>query len=202
MLFFLQNKIKAFSVAEATIALLIGSIALGMAAPMITKQIKQSNFTDTQFQVINSRIEQLQQALNDREDIFPSGFLMMTFESCPTNGWSDVSALYEGRFLKISSDAQVTHDAILPEHSHGVGFFSQSGNDDVYFWYKETIDSYRLKYTYNTRWVPGEAGYVSSLNKSANASISYGIVTTKEIYDADANTLEPKSITVKVCRRN
>ena len=35
-----RNKRKAFSVAEAMIALLIGSVALGMAAPMITKQIK------------------------------------------------------------------------------------------------------------------------------------------------------------------
>ena len=31
---------RAFSVAEVAIALLIGSIILGMAAPMITKQIK------------------------------------------------------------------------------------------------------------------------------------------------------------------
>ena len=31
---------KGFSVAEATIALLIGSVAFGMVAPMITKQVK------------------------------------------------------------------------------------------------------------------------------------------------------------------
>ena len=34
------NKRKAFSVAEAFIVLPVGSIALGVSAPMITKQIK------------------------------------------------------------------------------------------------------------------------------------------------------------------
>ena len=39
------NKKTAFSVAEAMMALLIGSVALGAAAPMITKQIKQLSET-------------------------------------------------------------------------------------------------------------------------------------------------------------
>ncbi len=192
---------KAFSVAEAMIAVLIGSIVLGMSAPMISSQLKRNNMNDVQFQVLNKKIQDLQAEVRANNNVFPSGFLMMTFGSCPTTGWSDVSSDYEGRFLKVSSTAETIHDAVFPEHSHGAGFFSQSGNDDAYFWYKGT-NTYKLKYAYNTRWVAGEAGYVDAKNKAANDSISYGIVTTKEIYDADANTLEPKSITVKVCRKN
>ena len=50
------------------IALLIGSVALGMAAPMITKQIKQNNFADTQFRVINRNLESLEQNTNSQID--------------------------------------------------------------------------------------------------------------------------------------
>ena len=52
-----KNSKKAFSVAEAMIALLIGSVALGMAAPMITKQIKTQNTADVERRLINDRIE-------------------------------------------------------------------------------------------------------------------------------------------------
>lgn len=65
----------------------------------------------------------MQAEVRANNNVFPSGFLMMIFGSCPTNGWSDVSSDYEGRFLKISSSVGATHDAVLPEHSHGVGFF-------------------------------------------------------------------------------
>ena len=54
-----KNSKKAFSVAEATIALLIGSVALGMAAPMITKQIKSNNMADTQSRVLTQRINNI-----------------------------------------------------------------------------------------------------------------------------------------------
>ncbi len=48
---------SAFSVAEAMIALLIGTIVLGFSAPMITKQLKHNNFTSIQTQVMNKKIE-------------------------------------------------------------------------------------------------------------------------------------------------
>ena len=50
---------KAFSVAEAMIAVLIASIVLGMSAPMISRQLKRNNMNDVQFQVLNKKIEQL-----------------------------------------------------------------------------------------------------------------------------------------------
>ncbi len=58
-----RNSKKAFSVAEATIALLIGSVALGMAAPMITKQIKYNNMSEVQTRVLNQRIEKAMQGV-------------------------------------------------------------------------------------------------------------------------------------------
>ena len=43
---------RAFSVAEVAIALLIGSIILGMAAPMITKQIKNEETQYVQIEIL------------------------------------------------------------------------------------------------------------------------------------------------------
>jgi len=51
------NPTRAFSVAEAMIALLIGTIVLGFSAPMITKQLKHNNFTSIQTQIMNKKIE-------------------------------------------------------------------------------------------------------------------------------------------------
>ena len=191
---------KAFSVAEAMIAVLIASIVLGMSAPMISRQLKRNNMNDVQFQVLNKKIQDLQAEVRANNNVFPSGFLMMTFGSCPTTGWSDVSSDYEGRFLKISSSAGTTHDAVLPEHMHSVGYFGIDYEDNAFFWYKQ--EPYNLKYDNISRWVPGEGNNANIESFKKGASISYSLVTTKEIYDADANTLEPKSITVKVCQKN
>ena len=43
---------RAFSVAEVAIALLIGSIILGMAAPMITKQLKNEKTQYVQIEIL------------------------------------------------------------------------------------------------------------------------------------------------------
>mgnify|MGYP003294410290 CR=1 FL=1 len=94
-----QNSKKAFSVAEATIALLIGSVALGMAAPMITKQVKQNNFTDTQFQVLRKEIERLRENQNN---IPPGAVMFFDLASCPDT-WSPLTETYPnaaGSFLR------------------------------------------------------------------------------------------------------
>ena len=59
------------------IALLIGSIALGMAAPMITKQVKQNTYTDAQFRVINERMEALEQMLSNLSSDIPLGTIVL-----------------------------------------------------------------------------------------------------------------------------
>ena len=53
-----KKRVFAFSIAEAFIMLLIVSVALGAAAPMVTKQIKHNNLSDVQMQVVNRRVEQ------------------------------------------------------------------------------------------------------------------------------------------------
>lgn len=81
---------KAFSVAEAMIALLIGSIALGMAAPMITKQVKVQNFSDAQFRI-------------SRDYMVPRGAVMFfNLESCPDK-WSEVPSSWANSFLMIKN---------------------------------------------------------------------------------------------------
>ena len=52
-----KNTKNAFSIAEAMIALLIGSLILGMSAPLITKQLKHNSFTDVQAQLLNRKVE-------------------------------------------------------------------------------------------------------------------------------------------------
>ena len=63
-----------------------------MAAPMITKQIKAQNMTDTQFRVIQQRLENTMS--------IPSGAIMFFEERCPNN-WTDLSADYAGRYIRI-----------------------------------------------------------------------------------------------------
>ena len=105
-----KNSKKAFSVAEAMIALLIGSVALGMAAPMITKQIKAQNMTDTQFRVMNSQFERLREsndntinaliqrieALEAQNIQIDEGMIApFALANCPT-GWTELTKLYKG----------------------------------------------------------------------------------------------------------
>ena len=80
---FAFDNIKAFSVAEAMIALLIGSIALGMAAPMITKQVKQNNYVDAERRIIDNKIN----------NIIPNGAIMFFRTSPCPDGWAPVTGL-------------------------------------------------------------------------------------------------------------
>ena len=97
-----KNKRKAFSVAEATIALLIGSVALSMAAPMITKQIKQQNYQDVQFRRVS-------------QQLVPKGAIMFFgSDSCP-DGWSAVN--FNGRFVRFAGAYDVCD--ISGENSDG-----------------------------------------------------------------------------------
>ncbi len=142
-----KNSKKAFSVAEAMIALLIGSVALGMAAPMITKHIKTQNMSDTQFRVLTDRIAQLERELDinfenenaqNEDDSVPQGVIAMwsgSIKNIPS-GW----ALCDGkngtpdlrnRFIVGAGNSYAIGNtggekevvltiAQMPRHDHGV----------------------------------------------------------------------------------
>ena len=92
------NPTRAFSVAEAMISLLIGSLILGYSAPMIAKQIKHNNMSDVQVQVLNRKIEELRRTQAN----VPSGAVMFfNLPTCP-DGWSDISSNWNGRFPRFA----------------------------------------------------------------------------------------------------
>ena len=76
----IMNKYSAFSVAEAFVTLLIGSLVLGVSAPLISKQIKQNDFSSAQYNVLSSKIQ----------DVIPVGVITMwsgPISSIP-RGWA------------------------------------------------------------------------------------------------------------------
>ena len=120
-----RNK-KAFSVAEAMVALLIGSVALGVAAPMMTKQMKRENFNDAQFQVLQRQIENLR---SQRE--VPAGAIMFfNLRRCPT-GWTPVSTDFIGHYPRIVGEdddsTNTTVEQMVHKHKHVSPFLPYYG---------------------------------------------------------------------------
>ena len=119
---------RAFSIAEAMIALLIGTIVLGFSAPLISRQIKQSNLNDIQVQILLRRIERLEQQTNNS---LPEGSIIFldsnTYNGCPPN-WTMINQ--EGRFFKITTQTEnigYSEEANLPDHIHAIGEYTVAG---------------------------------------------------------------------------
>ena len=98
--------IKAFSIAEAVIALLIGSLILGSVAPMVSKQIKFNNASDAQISVLLRRIEQLENRIE------PEGSIKFFYDRpCPT-GWTSIvsrsNESLDGYYLRISTSTNAS----------------------------------------------------------------------------------------------
>ncbi len=89
--FCFKIKLKAFSVAEVAIALLIGSIMLGMAAPMITKQMKNENIESVQIEIL-------------KKTIIPSGAIMFFDRADCPDGWDPLNSKYNGRYFKVAGN--------------------------------------------------------------------------------------------------
>ena len=89
---------KGFSIAEALIALLIGSLILGMSAPLITKQLKHNDMSDVQASVLNQKVEDIKSELKtlknglnseeDTKDKTPVGVIVMWSGSEIPTGWA------------------------------------------------------------------------------------------------------------------
>ena len=66
----MKKKIGAFSIAEAFIMLLVVSVAIGLSAPMVTKQIKHNNLSNVQTNKLGREIDSAKtQSRINREDI-------------------------------------------------------------------------------------------------------------------------------------
>ena len=113
--FFNFNR-KAFSIAEATIALLIGGLILGIAAPMISKQIKNNTLTDTQLQVLQKQINDLKRNQNGVED---GAVMFYATDSCPEN-WAKLSG-FGGYYLRIQNAGETIgsiKEQMVHRHKH------------------------------------------------------------------------------------
>ena len=97
----LVKKYLAFSVAEAMVALAIGSVVLGMSAPLISKQVQKENFNDAQYQLIQ---KQLNETINRR--LVPANAIMFFEGGCPT-GWTDMSSSYGGRYVRVDGSYDI-----------------------------------------------------------------------------------------------
>ena len=132
-----KNSKKAFSVAEAMIALLIGSLALGMAAPMITKNIKVQGTADAQIRVLIKRIEELENRLE------PEGKVTFFYDrTCPT-GWSQIKAndgsSLDGHYIRLSTVSDDIGNTLDPSLPNIKGGFPGVGN------FYDEKDTYEVK---------------------------------------------------------
>ena len=82
-------KKKAFSIAEAFITLAIVGVAIGMAAPLVSKQMKNANLTNAEILFIKDKLDKM------------SGGIMFFEHACP-RGWTDMSSSYAGRYVRIA----------------------------------------------------------------------------------------------------
>jgi len=121
-----MKKITAFSLAEMMIFLLIGSIALGFSAPMISKQIEHNKHTQTRGNILSKETtkveeeienilnyvdkevwEEIEQLENKKPEI-PSGAVMFfAANSCPT-GWSLLTSKYPSAANSFIRDSGTT----------------------------------------------------------------------------------------------
>jgi len=106
-----SKKRKGFSVAEGMIVLLISSVALGVAAPMITKQINKENFKNAEKDIIIRKID----------SAIPQGAVMFFYDRACPNGWKAIEDI-DGRYIRLTANSDEigsTYEASLPNIKGG-----------------------------------------------------------------------------------
>ena len=107
---------KAFSVAEAMVALLIGSVALGFSAPLITKQIKANNSAGAEHMIMDRMIKKA----------VPVGAVMFfNLSTCP-DGWMPLvdnnGNTLDGYYPRIAGERSPelgkTKEQMVHRHKH------------------------------------------------------------------------------------
>ena len=162
--------IRAFSIAEAMIALLIGSLVLGFSAPMITKQLKHNNFTSVQSQILNKKITELTQKITELEEqVNPAGIVKFFYNTdCPT-GWSNIG--YDGHYIRLttnSKDSYSVGSTIGPSLPNITGGFPGVGQ----YYAKDSLTSPAAFYSEDT---DSDGLYGAIVRKNTKNETPYGI---------------------------
>ncbi len=131
---------RAFSVAEAMIALLIGTIVLGFSAPMITKTLKKQESSDLQIKVLLKKIDDLEKKVE------PEGMVKLFYNTnCPT-GWSQIKAndgsSLDGHYIRLSTSSANIGQTLEPSLPNIIGGFPGVGN------FYNKVDKYKVNPSY------------------------------------------------------
>ena len=199
---------KAFSLAEAMIVLLIVTIALGMSAPMISKQLKNETMNNVQFQVLNKKYEELKKVKSD----IPSGAVMyFDLDDCPA-GWTILTKFYPqaaGSFLR-----NLGEEALAGEEPRKKGSYQGSALPDIKLLLRvdgSTQNSYSVRYDeeYGSNDIGGAMGVTTGGTDepmydmlSAVKNNRAGDLIKSDIYNKDVNEVRPNNIAFLACRKN
>ena len=190
---------KAFSIAEALIALLIGSLILGMSAPIISKQIKYNNFSDAQVNLFSKKFEEIERRLAQKDseilalrqeldglDIgVPVGTVaFFNSDSCPDDTWQNVVDYgWGGYFFRVadaSNTRNVAQEQSIQSHWHVINVKQTDKNAS---W---ASSAYRALYISGTRDPVVSADVIRSGANSAP-------------YVSVADETRPKNIPLTTC---
>ena len=197
------NKKKAFSIAEALITLMIVGVAMGSAAPLISKTMKNSQVSNFQLQYLQRQIDDL------RRDVVPIGTVAFFNSSvtptsgsnpCPI-GWTPLSADYNGRFPRFagqytingfgSTAATTTTLSVGATQEDAIrNITGDFGNMDRYFGNPSTQGAF---------FVDSTLGYTSPDGDIRNAAHLY-FDASRVVPTAAEN--RPKSIALLGCVKN
>ncbi len=199
---------KAFSLVEAMIVLLIGTIALGMSAPMISRQLKNETMNNVQFQVLNKKYEELKKVKSD----IPSGAVMyFDLDGCP-DGWTILTKFYPqaaGSFLR-----NLGEETLAGEEPRKKGSYQGSALPDIKLLLRvdgSTQNSYSVRYDeeYGSNDIGGAMGIPTGGTDepmydmlSAVKNKRAGDLIKSDIYNKDVNEVRPNNIAFLACRKN
>lgn len=188
---------KGFSVAEAMIALLIGSLALGMAAPMITKQVKHQNFQDVYYRKIH-------------QSLVPSGAIMFFDRADCPDGWDPLDSKYNGRYFKVAGDYEICDkdgeksdgtcngSAVKTVTDNNIGVFSgdairnMTGEFSAY-----EMGRSESNINYATGVFTVQTGTAKGTSDHSGNAPKFGFDASRVVPTADEN--RPRSVSVLAC---
>ena len=187
---------KAFSVAEALVALAIGGIVLGMSAPLISKQVQNQNFNDVQFRILADKL-------------VPSGAVMyFDLDSCP-DGWRPLSEKYSqasGAFIRNLGETVPAGSA-----SRAKGSYQSSALPDIKLALRMDYpiecpkkfdiygqeDANGVLYVGNTGLTNEPVCDVSAISEKNRP----GDLIKSDIYQEGVNEVRPNNIALLACRK-